>query len=337
MVSLTILKKLCGAFGPSSAEAETRTAIMKSLGERFRFITTTHGHLIAWDPASGGDRTIVFQAHMDELGFRPRRYRDDGYIELSAASPIPFHASNQRLIFSPNRVMGILEIEQVGDHVRYFLDVGARSKDEAMTMVPSFANGAYLSDFHLTPNFLCSKSFDDRAGCAVIVHTLLEHRLQGNRVVGIFTVREESGDWVMPELGRALAEAELKPDLVINFEVCPGGPTPTDVSPMAILGGGVALVHMDRFYMSDSRLCEAMIELAREKKIAHQAVSERSGGGELGSICAELGVHGYSIVVPGRYMHSPHSVISRIDYEAAIKLSWAIAEDREILTAFSTR
>ena len=45
-------------------------------------------------------------------------------------------------------------------------------------------------------------------------------------------------------------------------------------------------------------------------------VAMRDGGGEMGALAIAMGVEGYSLVVPGLYMHSPHSVIDRADYDA---------------------
>lgn len=331
MVSLDILKRFSGVFGPSSAEELIRAEIKDTLKEKCSFKTTPHGNLIAYNPKAKGDKTILFQAHMDELGFRPYRYYDDGFIELSAISPIPENASNQLLIFYPNEVFGILVIKRIDKEIHYFLDIGAKDAEEAKKMVPFFANGAYRGDFHETPNYLSGKSFDDRAGCALISHLLLDEPNNVNKIVGLFTVREESGNWPMPEVKTAFDKLDIKPDLVVNLEICPGGPTPLVANPMAIVGKGVTLTNMDRYYISNSDICQAMMEIADNEKIPYQQMSERSGGGELGSVCHTLGVQGYSFVIPGRYMHSPHSVISRYDYEAAMKLTAAAARSEKLL------
>ena len=55
-------------------------------------------------------------------------------------------------------------------------------------------------------------------------------------------------------------------------------------------------------------------------------VAMRDGGGELGELSLQLGVRGYSMVIPGRYMHSPHSVISRYDYDAAGAMLEAVVD-----------
>jgi len=331
MISLDILKTLCAAFGPSSAEGPVRDKIKKILKNTCEFVTTSHGNLIAYKPGDKGKKIIAFQAHMDELGFHPYRYRDDGYIELSPASPIPETASNQLLVFYPNEILGVLLITRNDKGLKYFLDIGAKSREEAMEMIPSYSNGAYKGDFRETPNFMCGKSFDDRAGCAAIVHLLLNNVHSDNRIIGLFTTREENGNWPIPELRDALLQADLKPDLVVNVEVCPGGPTPIEADSIATVGKGIALTHMDRYYISDSVVCQKMVELAERGKIVYQQMSERGGGGELGAICLKLGVHGYSLVIPGRYMHSPHSVISRLDYEAAIQMINAIANSNNVV------
>lgn len=330
MVSLEILKKFSEAFGPSSAEDTIRSVIKDTLKDVCEFVTTPHGNLIAYHPEAKGRNTIIFQAHMDELGFRPYRYMPDGFIELSPASPIPASASNQMIVFYPGEILGILAITKTDHGQRYFLDVGAHNAKEAQEMVPYYANGAYLSRLREAPNFLCGKSFDDRAGCALIAHLMREELLCGNQLVGIFTVREESGNWPIPEIRKALDALSIKPQFIMNLEICPGGPTPLESDPMAIVGQGVTLVHMDRYYISSSKICQYMISLAEKEKVKFQQMAERSGGGELGSLCHELGIEGYSFVIPGRYMHSPNSVISRSDYEATLQMVKAVARSKDL-------
>jgi putative aminopeptidase FrvX len=84
---------------------------------------------------------------------------------------------------------------------------------------------------------------------------------------------------------------------------------------------------MDSSYAADSRLCQRITSLAEKKSIPHQHIAMRKGAGEMGRLALGFGTLSYSITIPGRYSHCPHSVIARDDYLAAIRLASAIADE----------
>ena len=329
------LKEFAEAFGPSAAEDEISEIIQEALGKKFNIETTPHGNLIAWKKGKKrkkGQRVIMLQAHMDELGFRPFRYLPDGFIQVSPLSPLPDTVANHPIRFFPGDKEGLLMVTTEQGQKRYYLDVGARNAEEAEREIPYHAVGAYNSMFGYSESEFTCKSFDDRAGCALIAD-LLHDTLNVNDplVVGVFTTREETGSWPIPELVRKLNELDLLPDLMLNLEVCPGGPTPRNPKPIASVGKGVGLVHMDKFYAAPSSVCRFMVNTAKKSKVPFQHVSMRDGGGELGTLAFELGVKSYGFIIPGRYMHSPHSVISRHDFDATHDMLHAVIDNFENL------
>lgn len=331
MNEMKLLKKLTEAFGPSTAEDAVLAIIKEELGPTFTFIETTHKHLIVIPKHRTFKRTIMLQAHTDELGFRPYKYLPDGFIELSPMAGIPQAATNTILEFHPTQNRGILLVKDSGRDASYYLDVGARDDAEAQVMIPYYSNGAYIGiELQESPSQLAGKSFDDRAGCAAIVQVLKEFAHKGpNRIIGVFTAREETGDWPIAELKQAIIEQNVYPELIINLEICPGGPTPLDPSPIARVGNGIVLVHMDGSYAPDAKLCKTMSDIALENKIPHQQIAMRKGSGELGRLALDFGVHGYPLTIPGKYMHCPHSVICKDDYLAAIKMCHLIGKHYE--------
>lgn len=332
MIDLKFLKKMSEVFGPSTAEDFVVKMISDELSDHYTLITTNHKNLIAYQPGGNFERTIVFQAHMDELGLRPYRYRHDGFIELTPTGGIPRNATNQMIIFYPSMITGVLVIADSGKYSRYFADIGAKDEEEALAMVPRFSNGAYTNVImEGSPTQLMGKSFDDRAGCAAIVSALKAWDTDNrNRIIGVFTAREETGNWPVTELYQKMMQLELIPDLIVNVECCPGGPTPEDPNPLARLEGGIVLVNMDSSYEPDSAICQFMQELADDKNIANQHMAVRAGSGELGRLALGFGVAGYPLTIPCRYMHYPHSVISRLDYKACIEMILTIGRNYSI-------
>lgn len=267
---------------------------------------------------------------MDELGFKPFRYLDDGFIELTPfSSGIPGDASNQKLRFYPTKTHGILLMQGEGAQKKYYLDVGACNKKEAQGLIPLLSHGAYSTALEFSKNLCAGKSLDDRAGCAAIVKVLQDVNLDDDTmVVGVFTVREETGNWPIQEILKHCLAEKLLPDLIINIEACPGGPTPLNKDPIACVGDGVVLAHMDKYYACDRKLCFLMTEIAEKSKIHHQHMSIRLGGGEIGDLALTFGVPGYSLAIPVRYMHSPQSVMAKVDYLACIDMIKAIIAEK---------
>ena len=320
--SMRLLKQLSETFGPSTAEEGIIEIISGVLKPNYQTIVTPHKNLIVYKDHPNPKKTIVFQSHMDELGFRPYRYLADGFIQLTPMGGVPSSVSNQCIVFWPSGVRGVLVVRSDSKPATFFADVGAKDAEEAMNMVPYHSNGAYGGVImEESPTQLMGKSFDDRAGCAAITIALkeLEDSLE-NRVIGVFTAREETGNWPVTELYRAIHEKDMLPDLIVNVECCPGGPTPGDPDPLAELRKGIALVNMDASYEPDAEICLFMQQLAIKHKILNQHMAVRDGSGELGRLALGFGVAGYPLTIPVRYMHSPHSVMAKRDFAACVEM-----------------
>lgn len=325
-----LLKRLTEVYGPSTVEDAVVDIIKDELGPEYQTFETNHKNLVAWKPQKNFQRTIVFQAHMDELGFRPYRYCANGYIELTPTGGIPREVSNQQITFQPGGVNGVLVVVgPEGQRPKFYVDIGARDEKEALEMVPRHANGAYACVLLEESNTqLKGKSFDDRAGCAAIIQALKEwDHNDENRVVGVFTSREETGNWPVNELYRAMFENDLIPDLIVNVECCPAEQVPGGPQGVAEVGKGFSLVSMDASYEPDPKVCSFMADLAERRDITSQHMAIRAGSGELGRLALGFGVAGYPLTIPCRYMHQPNSVISKDDYQSCIKMIIAISEE----------
>ncbi|MBN1296170.1 hypothetical protein JXA80_05270 [bacterium] len=318
-----LLKKMSEVFGPSTVEDAVIDIITSELGPEYRTIVTGHKNLIKWKPQPGFRRTVVFQAHMDELGMRPYRYLHNGYIELTPTGGIPGNVTNHQITFQPTGVNGVLVVRNDGGkHPRFYADIGAADADEALQMVPRHSNGAYARiPLEESQSQLKGKSFDDRAGCSAIVHAMKTWKVASDtRMIGVFTAREETGNWPVTELYRSMIDNDLAPDLIVNVECCPAEETAAGEDGFATVGRGIVLVHMDASYEPDPELCRFMANIAQDEGITSQHMAVRAGSGELGRLALGFGVAGYPLTIPCRYMHQPHSVISKIDYQACIRM-----------------
>ncbi|MCD4655135.1 hypothetical protein K8T06_14535 [bacterium] len=323
-----LLKRLTEVFGPSTVEDNVVDIIKDELGSEFNTVLTAHKNLVAWKTQSNYKRTIVFQAHMDELGMRPYKYLSNGYIELTPTGGIPRKVANQQVTFQPNNVNGVLIVtDNEGQRPHFYVDIGANDQKEALEMVPRHSNGAYAKVvLEESSTQLNGKSFDDRAGCAAIVQAMKEFSYNSeNRVVGVFTAREETGNWPVTELYRIMLENDLSPDLIVNVECCPAEEVPGGSGGVASVGQGIVLVHMDSSYEPDPEICLFMSTIADNQNIKNQHMAVRAGSGELGRLALGFGVAGYPLTIPCRYMHQPHSVIAKVDYQSCITMILAIS------------
>lgn len=327
MVSL--VKQYTGQIGPSTYESPVAQFIAGTLGEEFHTLSTPHGHLIAHGRVSADRSTLVLQAHMDEVGFRPNNYLQDGFIELAAISSISHEASNHQVVFLPTGQTGILVVES-GESPRYYADVGARDATAAMSRVPPYSTGAYVGTWDDKGEYLYGKSFDDRVGCAIVTYVLTRVAPMTNcNIVGLYTAREEGGGMPFGELTTGFQSAGVHPTLLINLEVCPGGPTPTWGTPIANVGEGVVLCHMDKHYPADPALSRWVTELAQAQGLAHQHLNTRLGGGESHNLAATLGCRIFQLCMAERYPHAPISVIAKRDLGTITDLVTAIVRQWE--------
>lgn len=325
-----LLKQLTEVYGPSTVEDGVIEIIKDALGPEFNSVITGHKNMVIWKPQKSFKRTIVFQAHMDELGMRPYRYMSNGFIELTPTGGIPGNVTNHQVTFQPTNVNGVLVLRNNGgNRQRFFADVGAASEEEALQMVPRHSNGAYARiPLEESQTQLKGKSFDDRAGCSAIVEALKAWNYDGdNRIIGVFTAREETGNWPVTELYRTMLENDLGPDLIVNVECCPAEEIAGGENGYATVGKGIVLVHMDASYEPDPEICRMMADIAERKHVQNQHMAVRAGSGELGRLALGFGVAGYPLTIPCRYMHHPHSVISKIDYKACIQMILEITEE----------
>lgn len=316
---LKILKTLCDAFGPSSYEENLLDIIQEFLGQTFYHQITPHKNLIVFNPQDKNKtgRTIVFQSHMDELGIKPRNYLDNGLIEVIPVSYISNDFHNQKIIFKPGNISGLLMIKKEGDKKKYYVDIGVSDKEAVESLVPVYAFGAAKNSIEFKEDKIFGKSFDARAGIASIISAISSKDIienSNNKLVGVFTSREESSFWPHKEISSVLKNLDIRPDLFINIEVCPGTLMPF-IAPTGVeLGKGAVIAHMDGSYVSPSYISKKIIEIGKINNIKYQDMVSNAGNGELGKLCYELETEGIGFTIPAYAMHSPNSIIYKEDY-----------------------
>lgn len=278
---------------------------------------------------------VLIDSHVDEVGFLVQRVTPAGHAKLVPLGtwwPHTLLAHRVRIRTDRGKVPGVIasrpphqlkpaERERVLDFGELFVDVGAGSLEEASALgVRPGCPVAPEATFEplANPRLLSAKAFDNRVGVALVTEVL--ERIDGhpNTVIGAGSVQEEVG------LRGARAVAEItRPDVALILE----GPYADDAPPaersamQCRVGGGVHVRLYDPTMVTNPRLAEFVLEIARARGIPHQVAVWAAGGTDGGAIHQSgPGVPAIVLGVPVRYIHSHVSIVSLDDYEAALSL-----------------
>ena len=324
-----LLRSLTLCAGAPGAEDEVRVLIRENLEGVGELSYDGLGSILCERPGGADSPRVLIDGHMDEVGFMVQSITQEGLVNFVPLGGWWAHVLlSQRvdIITSGGKVPGVIgstpphfpsdkKREQLLKLEDIYIDIGATS-DEAVsgmgvqigdTIVPH-AEFTELKD----PDILSSKAFDNRAGIALMVETLLEFssREHPNTIIGVGTAQEEIGC-----RGAVTASEKASPDVGIVLEGTPADDIPGFTEPQAILGKGPQIRFYDPTAISNRRLAEFVAGIAAEAGIEIQIAVRRSGGTDAKSIHMHRGgVPTVVIGVPARYIHSHVSLIHWQDY-----------------------
>jgi len=333
MQTIDLLRELSDAFGVSGFEDEVRDLVRSLVSPHVdEVVTDTLGNLFAVRKSSNPDaKTMMLDAHMDEIGFIVKWIEKDGFLRFAPIGGwdpriVPGHRVKIQTrsgelqtgvigtapphILSPEERKVSLPIEKM------FVDIGATSVNEAQEM------GIRIGDpltihypfMALNDDYVTGKAFDDRAGCAVLIEAA--ERTAGLDVgadiVFAFVFGEEVG-----LRGARTAAFQIEPDLAIAVEGTIGADMPgvPDHSQPVRLGCGPAISVADRSIVVTRKILIAMESIADAASIPYQYKLPTYGGTDAGAIhLTRGGVLTGIVSVPCRYIHSPISTLRLTDF-----------------------
>lgn len=323
------LRELTSVPGVSGNETEVRNLIFKKLDSMgVEYETDVLGNVIA-RKGKTGPRVLV-DAHMDEVGLIITFIEKNGFLRFRTVGGIdPRVLVSKRVLIGKDRIPGVIgakaihlqepkEREQVIPLDQLFIDIGAKSKEEAEKKVKPGDYAIFDTEYEeLGSGIIKARALDDRVGCALLLD-LLKESWHNIRLFAVFAVQEEVG-----LRGARVASYAVQPEMGIALEgtVCADIPGTEKDFQATRLGKGPALSIMDRGSIPNRAMLNEFLRLARENNIPVQFREATSGGNDAGAIhLAGEGCPVASVSVPCRYIHTPCSVMSRADYEAARKL-----------------
>ena len=334
---MSLMKELCSTPGVSGFEDKIADIIERELKDSVNSIEKDGmGNIIATKKGENKKApTIMLASHMDEIGLMVKYIDDNGFIKFSKIGGINdqmlmnqtvvIHSENGDYVgvigSKPPHVTKPEERNKVVPYDDMFIDIGAKDKEDAESMVSIGDSISFKAWFEEFPNdLIMGKALDNRVGCYVMIEVLKRINTRAT-VYGIGTVQEEVG-----LKGARTSAFKLKPDMALALDVTLSGDHPgvkKEEAP-AVIGKGPALILADasgRGIITSKLIKEMIIKVGDENELDYQL--EVSDGGTTDGAVIQLTGEGIStgvISVPTRYIHTTVSVCSKKDIETTINL-----------------
>ncbi|MGQ0715528.1 MAG: M20/M25/M40 family metallo-hydrolase [Gemmatimonadaceae bacterium] len=334
-----LLSRLSDEYGVSGHEAPVRDMVREALPAWARALARvdTAGNLIV---AVGPDRdTVVFVAHLDEIGLEVTAISADGQVSLRQrggffrslfeGQPALLHRAARgddttrflRGVFVPRRtVTG----KQPAEVTAWF------GLDSAALVARGVAVGRSLTSWkratRLGRSRFTARSIDDRAGTTALVLALsrIDRTRLPRKVIFLWSTREETG-----LSGAAAAAATFGPTIrrVYAVDTFVSADSPLESSRFAVapVGRGAVLRALDNSSATPPAEVDRVVQIARRTGIPVQVGT--TNGGNDGSAFSRYGAIDIPIAWPLRYSHSPAELIDLGDVHALARLVAALARN----------
>ncbi|MEX2403779.1 MAG: M42 family metallopeptidase [Balneolales bacterium] len=294
-----------------------------------------YGSAFARLNVTGTTKTVMLEAHCDEIGMIIQHIDDSGFISvnrLGGSDPAIARAKKVYIHSRKGRVAGIVGNTAVHLQDRdnqkqpgwkdLFIDIGAQNRDEALEMVQIGDPVTYADDFEfLSDDLLSGRALDNRIGGFIIAEVI--RRLSSRKkdlkvnVVALNAVQEEIGGF-----GARMMSYRLMPNAALVTDVTHATDTPginQKEHGRVKLGDGPTITHGAA---SHPKLIERIEQVADNKEIAiqHEAAGVRTGTDTDSIYYQQSGIPSALISLPLRYMHSPVEMASMVDVQNLISL-----------------
>lgn len=331
-----VLTPLVESYGVSGMEEPVRAVVETLLPPWARTQTDSAGNL--WLTLGQGEPTVIFVAHLDEIGFRITAIRDDGTLDLIPVGglfpslwegkPALIHTGRSPVpgVFIPRDSGSAAELKRAPPFLRADVGTSSRQATEALGISIGHTLTMPKQFVRLGGSRATARSFDDRVGSAaqvLAVRRLRPERL-GHTVIFLWSTREEIG----LEGARAAANAlGLRPARVHPIDTFVSADSPLEPTSfgLAPLGHGAVARALDNSSVTPAPLVDSLVALARARRIPLQVGT--TNGGNDGSVFGAYGVPDVPIGWPLRYSHSPAETIDLRDVASLAAMIQAVAED----------
>lgn len=276
---------------------------------------------------NGSDKTILFDAHIDEVGMVVTDISDKGFVTVSNAGGIDLRhlPSKEVVIHGKKEILGVFvstpphlskdDSKCAQDIGSIKIDTGLGEKANEFISKGDFVT--YKNTFlSLGEKRISAKSLDNRAGCALLV--LLAHLLKGKdipyNIIFLFSDSEELG-----LRGARTAAYKIEADQAIVIDVSFGNAPDISSTKCGRLGSG-AMIGISPVLCRD--ITDTLLCISEKNNIPVQKEVMGSTTGTNADVISVLksGIKTGLVSLPLRNMHTDCEIIDLCDIESTAKL-----------------
>jgi putative aminopeptidase FrvX len=321
---VTLLERLSNACAVSGDEGEVRKIVLEEM--------RPHADTVKVDPLGNvlvtkrgqGEKPlrVMVSAHMDEVGLMITHDEGDGIYRFDTVGGLAAaDLAGKTMWVGKEHIPGVIGIKPIhlseDDEVKRPLSLNNMRLDigSCAGRVKVGDRATFTTAFTQQGPSLRGKALDNRLGVATLIE-LVKYAPPQIDLQAAFTVQEEIG-----ARGARVAAYAFNPDLAIVLDSTSAYDLPAwdayeNVRYNSQLGKGPAIYVADSGTLSDPRLVRYLIETAETHKIPYQLRQPGGGSTDASAIHKQReGVPSVSVSVPGRYHHSPASIVRLSDWQ----------------------
>jgi len=336
--SHAFLRELLETPSPSGYERPIQDAVRRWAGPLADEVRTDrHGNVIASlfpRPAAPVPLKVLLAGHCDQIGLMVQHVDSDGflYVQPIGGWDVQILLGQYLTVWTAGGpVQGVLsrkaphlltteERNKVPQFHDLWLDIGAKSKDEAEQLVrPGDPVTITLGYRPLRNGLAASPAMDDKVGLWTVMEALrlLSDRDRAAAVYAVSTVQEEIG-----LRGAATSTYGVNPHVGVAVDVCHATDTPGNDKKQlgeVKLGAGPVLFRGPNI---NPRVFDELEAAAKRAAVPYQVrgVPKATGTDANAIQISREGVATGLVGIPNRYMHSPVEVVHLDDLDHAAKL-----------------
>ena len=333
---LVFLQQLLSTASPTGFETAGQKIWLGQVGPvADETITDVYGSAAAKLNIDPNAITVMLEAHCDEIGMVVQYVDGNGFVyigRIGGSDPTIARARKVFIHTEKGIVSGVIgntaihlqdrNNQKVPTWKDLFIDIGAGSQEEALSMVRVGDPVTYADDVEfLNDDLLTGRALDNRIGGFIIAMAFAglaarRKELKVN-VIALNSVQEEIGGF-----GARMMSYRLSPDAAIVTDVTHATDSPgidKKEHGEIKLGKGAVVTHGTA---NQVNLVKKILQVAETKGIPvqHEASGTRTGTDTDSIFHSQTGIASALISTPMRYMHSPVEVVSLEDVGAVASL-----------------
>jgi len=321
------LEDLLSTASPSGFESPSQSVWVEYVSEFADEVRTDdYGNAVAI--VEGGDPTIAFAGHSDEIGFMVRDIEEDGTIRItpiggsdrtvSQGQHVVVHTDDRPI----NGVIGQTAIhlrdsseDSVQDISKQQVDIGATDGEEAAALIERGDPITFDQTIsELEGERIAARGLDNRIGIWAAAEALRRAAEENPAatICAVSTVQEEVG-----LKGAQMVGFDLAPDVAVAIDVThatDAADTPGERSTGVELGSGPVVA---RGSANHPKVVSAVRDAADQADvdIQLQATGSRTGTDADAFFTSRGGIPALNLGVPNRYMHTPVEMLDLNDLD----------------------